>query len=53
MRQMQKARLKVNAYLQGLDDKSLASLGYTPARHRQHPRPRRERLTNVLMRRRS
>jgi hypothetical protein len=29
--QMQKARLKVNAYLQGLDDKSLASLGYTPA----------------------
>jgi hypothetical protein len=28
---MQKARLKVNAYLQSLDDKSLASLGYTPS----------------------
>lgn len=29
--QMQKAHLRVNAYLQSLDDKSLASLGYTPA----------------------
>jgi hypothetical protein len=29
--QMNKARLRVNAYLQGLDDKALDELGYTPA----------------------
>jgi hypothetical protein len=29
--QMQKARLRVNAYLQTLDDRSLAEMGYTPA----------------------
>jgi hypothetical protein len=29
--QMNKARLRVNAYLNTLDDKGLAELGYTPA----------------------
>jgi hypothetical protein len=29
--QMQKARLRVNAYLQSLDDKALGNLGYTEA----------------------
>jgi len=29
--QMRKAHLRVNAYLQSLDDKALAGLGYTPA----------------------
>ncbi len=29
--QMNKARLRVNAYLQTLDDRALAELGYTPA----------------------
>ena len=29
--QMKKARMRVNAYLQSLDDNSLAQLGYTPA----------------------
>ena len=29
--QMQRARLRVNAYLQSLDDKALGNLGYTAA----------------------
>jgi hypothetical protein len=29
--QMKKARLRVNAYLQTLDDRRLTELGYTPA----------------------
>jgi len=28
---MKKAQLRVNAYLQNLDDKALTDLGYTPA----------------------
>lgn len=29
--QMHKAQLRINAYLQSLDDKALAQMGYTPA----------------------